>query len=201
MIKPYHNHTNTQSILSIFLSYRCYKNWPMIKIYPHDLCKNQPQEIDFTKGPTMEDYSLFMQGQRNQLVPSRWWLQQHLTGRSLKAPFGTTQIFGRKAGAAGGLSSHAGNEAEMGDLALEKIVAWWVLSRKRRFSLYSYIATKVGDWNGGMPGNWPVNSGQSDDLYNYIQYIYICIFIVGYRGHKSLRQPQMVNHPHRLEII
>lgn len=45
-----------------------------------------------------------------------------------------------------------------------------------------------------MPGNWPVNSGQSDDLYDYI-------YIVGYWGHKSLRQPQMVNHPHRLEIM
>ena len=33
-----------------------------------------------------------------------------------------------------------------------------------------------------------------------IIYIYI-IFIVGYWGHKSLRQPQMVNHPHRLEIM
>ena len=114
MIKPYHNHKNTQSILSMFLSYRCYLL--AYDLYPHNLCKNQPQqEIDFTRGPTMEDYSLFMQGQRNKLVPSRWWLQQHLTGRSRpKAPFGTTQIFGRKAAAAGGLSSHAGFKQKWG---------------------------------------------------------------------------------------
>ncbi|CAK8998645.1 unnamed protein product [Durusdinium trenchii] len=41
-------------------------------------------EIDFTLGPTAEDYSIFMQGQRNKLVPTRAQVENHVAQRSTK---------------------------------------------------------------------------------------------------------------------
>lgn len=41
-----------------------------------------PQEIEFTQGAVAEDYSLFMQGQRNKLVPTKALLQRHLALRT-----------------------------------------------------------------------------------------------------------------------
>ena len=36
-----------------------------------------------------------------------------------------------------------------------------------------------------MPGNWPANSGQSDDLYNYIYIYYIYCGILGSQKSKT----------------
>ena len=46
------------------------------------IAKNLPQEIEFTQGAVAEDYSLFMQGQRNKLVPTKALLQRHLALRT-----------------------------------------------------------------------------------------------------------------------
>ena len=43
--------------------------------------RQKPQEIEFTQGAVAEDYSLFMQGQRNKLVPTKALLQRHLALR------------------------------------------------------------------------------------------------------------------------
>lgn len=45
------------------------------------VCSQCTKEIDFTMGPKTEDYSLFMQGQRYKLVPSRKYWQHHLNER------------------------------------------------------------------------------------------------------------------------
>ncbi|CAJ1348426.1 unnamed protein product [Effrenium voratum] len=44
----------------------------------------QHPEIDFTQGPVVEDYTIFMQGQRHKFVPTRKQLEQHLAQRSGK---------------------------------------------------------------------------------------------------------------------